>query len=573
MDDPEAVEKSMALSRWNAFCGLAASQYGVDPRKDSVLTAGALLGAREGNWKHVWARFVENPKKFPHVPELLDQSKSNSGTLFEMGGYPDSWPSDNQDAEQLLRSRLADLGAETAAEAADAIRALESIHGQRRDWVWSALGLSPLAQALEFLMDIVLQTETGASSGSVDDQAAWYFTSGWTIDDAAVRALASARTTADRTAVAAALTSLYGTWLEDMASRFQNAAVSSGYQGQTGLEVHSGTCVIFVDGLRMDIGQRLQSELAARGIETGIDYRLAAFPTVTPTGKPAVAPLTINIGSGPGFAAGNENGIGLEGTAFQKALEASAVQKVPNDALGDPSGRGWTEIGDLDSSGHSHGHKLVDRIDAEITLVADRIQVLLEAGWKRVVTVTDHGWLLAPQVLRKVEPVPMHLTEGEKSRKDRVARLSTAASGSTYPTVPWTWDSSVSMTSAPGTGSFETGVVYTHGGLSLQECVIPVLSATGAGKATFEAKLEALKWTGMRCRIDVADAVEGMSVEIRTASGDAASSVAGPKLLRDGEAKLLVADDGLLNQPVFVVLLDPAGKIVGQAKTAVGGEA
>ena len=570
MNDPQATEKAMPPARWKAFTALTASQYAVDPNKDSVLTAGVLLGARNGKWKSVWERFVENPTKFPNIPDLLDKAKPDHGVLFD--NFPDSWPSTNADAESSLRAGLAGLSSKTAADAAAAIRKLETEHGPRRDWVWASLDRSPLARALEFLVGIAEHAASGVPGGPVEELSNWYSSSGWTVDDLAIRALAAARSAADRAAVSEALGAVYGPWLETTATKFQQAAVESGYQGQTGLQTEAGTCVLFVDGLRMDVGHRLHAELTALDIEATIEHRLAAFPTVTPTGKPAVAPFSVHIGAGPAFAAGNANGTGLEGAAFQKALKESGVHRLLEDEIGDPNGRGWTEAGDLDSIGHAHGHKLTDRLAPEIELIAERIQQLLEGGWKRVIVVTDHGWLLAPSTLRKVPPTPMHLTEGEKSRKERVARLSASASGVTYPTIAWTWDSSVLMTSAPGAGSFETGVIYTHGGLSPQECVIPVVTAT-AGHSVFEGKIEALKWTGMRCRVDVVHARDDLTVEIRLASGDSGTRIAGPKPIREGEAKLLVADDSKINHEVYVVLLSEAGNILSQAKTTVGGEA
>jgi hypothetical protein len=75
----------------------------------------------------------------------------------------------------------------------------------------------------------------------------------------------------------------------------------------------------------------------------------------------------------------------------------------------------------------------------------------------------------------------------------------------------------------------------------------------------------------MRCRVDIARASDGLIVELRAAPGDAASCIAGPKPVTDGEAKVIVKDDSWLDKSVYIVLLDASGKIIGQAKTAVGG--
>ncbi len=573
IDDPESAKESMDPSRWKAFCGLTSSQYSIDPRKDTPLTGAALLGRRSGNWSNVWARFVDNPTKYPNIPAVLNQAKPDTGALFEIHEHPDSWPSSNAEAENDLRKILNSTESMTAAEASARLLLLDKEHGPRRDWVWSVLGMSPLARALKHLADIVQRLKSSPGVGTVEEQALAYLTSAWRIDDEALRALAAVTTLADRQAVGTALGAIYEPWLDSTATAFQYACTTGGYGAKTGLDIANGTCVVFVDGLRMDIGHRLRAILASNNLIADIDYRLAGFPTVTPTGKPAVAPFNVPLGPGPGFAAGSENGSGMEGAVFSKALDSSGVEKLTSAAFGNSSGKAWTEIGDLDSSGHTHGHKLVDRIDGELSLVVDRVLSLLEAGWSRVVIVTDHGWLLAPRTLRKVTPVPMHLTEGEKCRKDRVARLSGSTTNVSYPTVPWTWDSSVFMTTAPGAASFEAGVVYTHGGLSLQESVTPVITIGRGAPSPLEAKIEGFKWQGMRCRVDIAHPSEGLLVELRGAPGDSASCVAGPKPVTDGEAKVLVKDDDWLEKSVYIVLLDNSGKIVHQVKTAVGGNA
>ncbi len=63
----------------------------------------------------------------------------------------------------------------------------------------------------------------------------------------------------------------------------------------------------------------------------------------------------------------------------------------------------WCEFGDIDHEGHDRGWKLAKHIDALILEITDRITELLAAGWKRVRVVTDHGWLLLPGGLPKID--------------------------------------------------------------------------------------------------------------------------------------------------------------------------
>ena len=79
-----------------------------------------------------------------------------------------------------------------------------------------------------------------------------------------------------------------------------------------------------------------------------------------------------------------------------------------------------------------------------------RIRELLDAGWKRVDVVTDHGWILLPGGMEKVE-LPAATTE---IKKGRCARLKDGAAVD-VPTVPWFWDQDVRIALAPGVTCFE----------------------------------------------------------------------------------------------------------------------
>lgn len=316
-----------------------------------------------------------------------------------------------------------------------------------------------------------------------------------------------------------------------------------------------------------DLGHRLWDLVGRAGSHVQLDHRVAAFPTVTPTGKPAVAPVT-GLGRGPEFAAGDAQARAFVGAVFDKGLAAAGVEKLGAHDVGDPSGTGWTEASNIDSIGHAHGHALADRVDAELAGVAERIAQLLDAGWARVVVVTDHGFLLGPVPLEKVE-LAQHLTENDSCRKPRVARLKAGAPDVVHPTVAWTWDSSVRMVSAPGAASFVAGRLYEHGGLSLQECITPVLTVT-AGSAATATSITALKWVGMRCRADTT-AGAGVLAELRRSPGDPTTAVTAAKPVDEsGEVKLLVTDDDLEGTDVHAVLIDAAGTVLAQRATTVG---
>lgn len=574
IDDPDGVKQELQGARWDAFIAACRSTYGFDPTKDGRLAAAGRLGTREGAWSGVWARFADNPLRYPNIPDALDQARP-AGVLF--GGtdpHPDSWPSWNQEQETQLRddlaalARLGDLN-----EIRSAVRRLAAEHLRREESVWGELGQAPVARAAGYIAELADLTTTPAPAGDLKSQVAWYAASGHKVDDLALRAIAAAATAADRAAVCKTLNLIYDPWVEDAARTFQSAA-AAGYKGEIGLDVQSGTCVVFVDALRFDLGQRLAKRLVTS--EVSVSPRLAAFPTVTPTGQPAVAPVRAGFGAGQAFDAADEKGRSVKGQVFRAALGDAGVQYLDWKAgeTGEANKIAWTQTNTIDALGHDHGHALADMLDQQLDLVAERIQALLAVGWRHVVVVTDHGFVLPAAPALKVE-LPLAVTEGDSARKPRVARLKAGANRPAFPIVDWTWGPGIQMVSAPGAAAFVSGTTYEHGGLSHQECVVPIIEISSSAGSAEPAQIVNLRWTGQRCRIDFEPAEADVVGEVRTAPADAASAVGGPKSPTEpGEIKVLVDEDKAAAGIVaFVVLVSPDGAVVAQCQTTVGGTA
>ena len=265
----------------------------------------------------------------------------------------------------------------------------------------------------------------------------------------------------------------------------------------------------------------------------------------------------------------------MKGPVFRSALAQAGVQYLDWKAgeTGDINKIGWTQTNTIDALGHDHGHALADMLDQQLDLVSERIQSLLAAGWRRVVVVTDHGFLMPGKPALKVN-LPLPITEGDAARKPRVARLKVDAVRPGFPIVPWTWDSSVEMVSAPGAAAFEAGTIYEHGGLSHQECVIPVVEVSARAGASRPVRIAGIRWTGQRCRVDFEPAEADVVAEVRLAPG-ASTMVGGPKLPSEpGEIKVLVdEDEAAEGTTAYVVLLSADGTVVAQRQTTVGGAA
>jgi len=306
-----------------------------------------------------------------------------------------------------------------------------------------------------------------------------------------------------------------------------------------------------------------------RGFACETDWHLGALPGVTETAKPAVAPISATLKGGSGLAAmviGSGTQVSAE--VLRRLLAEAGYQVLRGEDRGDPSGRAWTELGDIDSYGHEHGWKVAHHLGGEIRALATRIQGLLEHGWKKVVVTTDHGWLLLPGGLPKTD-LPEQLTE---VRKGRCARLR-EFSNSDEQWVPWYWDSTVRIAMARGIHCYEAGKEWEHGGLSPQECVLPVLKVSmPVGTSSETAAIQGSAWMGLRCSVTLAGAVPGLVVDLRTKAGDPATSITTSKSPNtDGTVSLLVKDEDRLGEAALIVVVAPNGTVITQIPTMVGG--
>jgi len=128
------------------------------------------------------------------------------------------------------------------------------------------MGESPLARALEHLAHLAIITNDMMFGGTVLDQAERYANTTWRADDAVVRALEQATDRKSSEAVAAVVNVLYRNWLDAMAEAFQKEWLREpAPMRKENQEPVAGEVLLFVDGLRMDLGHRLSSSLKDAG--------------------------------------------------------------------------------------------------------------------------------------------------------------------------------------------------------------------------------------------------------------------------------------------------------------------
>ncbi len=227
---------------------------------------------------------------------------------------------------------------------------------------------------------------------------------------------------------------------------------------------------------------------------------------------------------------------------------------------------GWMETGNLDTRGHALGADLVKIIKDEIDSLADRVSGLLRGGWKKVRIVTDHGWLLLPGNLPKVE-IPPYLV----GRKGVRAAAVKGASKVDQPTYPWHWNPDVLVVSPEGIHAFYAEE-YAHGGVTLQECVVPDILVESGAPAS-RGKIVSVSWRGLRCTVKLENVEGEIFVDLRTRAGDATTSVLeSPKSVKGTEASVLVEDEAKEGAAVTVVIMDSGKGVIAKQATVVGGE-
>jgi len=571
MSDPKGTKAAWPAERWKAFVHECGQGLRFDPERDGELEAAEALGRREHGWEKVWQRYEEAPEPYPGVAPLLEKAEpmKDAGSLYYRA---ESWPKATDREEEALRAELLALAGVAPQAAAKKLAELEGKHGPRRGWFWTKRGRAPLARALEHLVAVAAVSTSPLAGATAAELAEAWAVSGWRVDAAAIRALAGVEKAADVKAIHAALRAVYLPWLDAGARRLQELAGKGLPVADPLGAPAAGTVVLFADGLRLDVARELEAHLRDGGALVDIAWRWAALPTVTATAKPAVSPAAASLTAGPAaeFQAATADGKPLTPDRFRKLLDGAGLEVLSGEATGDPSGRGWTEAGSLDRYGHDQGWKLARRVAEEVRELAGRVQALLEAGWREVRVVTDHGWLLMPGDLPKVD-LPKYLAE---SRWGRCASLKESVTPN-LPLVPWRWDPAVWVAVAPGVATFYKGMEYAHGGVSLQECVIPVVTVRATAGTGSAGNIGALKWAGLKCRVAVEGAAPGSRVDLRQKVADAGSSVlakGGAKPV-EGDAEVsLFASDEHEGAAVFVVLLGPDGSPAAKTQTTVGGE-
>ena len=254
---------------------------------------------------------------------------------------------------------------------------------------------------------------------------------------------------------------------------------------------------------------------------------------------------------------------------FRKLLEDDGFQVLGAADAGDPTGRAWTEFGNLDSTGHDEGIGLARRIPELIANLVQRIESLLAAGWKEVRVVTDHGWLLLPKGLPKSE-LPKYLT-ATRWRRCAVVKPNATVELALL----------LVVLVRGRADRVPAGDRLLHGGGGIQPRRLElagvrrpaILHPSWNDGRSVSAKIENVKWARLRCRVKVTGEFDGCTVDLRDKAADPTTSLAGAtaRRARTARSALVVEDDTREGTATTLVLLDAAGTVIDKTPVTVGG--
>jgi hypothetical protein len=326
----------------------------------------------------------------------------------------------------------------------------------------------------------------------------------------------------------------------------------------------------------MDIAGQLAARLESKAFRVTLAHRLAPLPTVTATAKPAASPIANDIkgDSGEDFTPLiklKSQWKPLIASLFRDRLEKEGLEILDASELLIPSGTntgGWTECGAIDSMGHSLQGDLVHQIETELKRIEDRVSSLLNSGWRRVHIVTDHGWLLLPGGLPRID-LPGYLVETKWAR----CAVVKGQPDLPVPVSIWYWNPAIRIASPPGIGSFRANETYAHGGISPQECVVPDLLVE-RGVTAISATITSIEWRRMRCRIRVETNNPSVRVDLRKNWKEQATSIVAAHKALDANGEVsLVLDDTHEGAAASVVVVDVDGNVIAHQTTCVGEKA
>jgi PglZ domain-containing protein len=234
--------------------------------------------------------------------------------------------------------------------------------------------------------------------------------------------------------------------------------------------------------LRYDCAHALKERLTGQHVQ--IHAVRAALPTVIPIGMTALLPLgsasielEIEHNALHPKVNGKDTAVRANRLAFLADFGADCrdIEDLENVATRPPNlGNLLVVFGheEVDHLGHGSADTLIRHMDREIERLAHLIRKLHHWGYPEVHVVTDHGFILLDE--DRLPPEVHCEKDWCYLRKERFA-LVPASADIPLATLPCQWNDQMRLAVPPGLAFFTAEKSFAHGGIALQEMVIPHL--------------------------------------------------------------------------------------------------
>jgi len=251
---------------------------------------------------------------------------------------------------------------------------------------------------------------------------------------------------------------------------------------------------LMIDALRYELGFELNKQIK-EDVDSQLSVAFSTLPSITPVGMASLLPgahtnLSVSLEDGKTKALYNGKPVGSveQRMGVFKTLYGDRFSEMPlKDFIKLPKTRPVASTTDLlvlrsteiDSFFENHPEDAPAMMQRELKQIRQAVNKLQEQGFQKVFIVTDHGFymnnaqeagdkVVSPDSNWKIEHQRILLGSGNID--DHHYCLSNDKLGI---------NSDISMFAGPRSlAPYRKGMLYYHGGLSLQECLVPVIEIT-----------------------------------------------------------------------------------------------
>lgn len=266
------------------------------------------------------------------------------------------------------------------------------------------------------------------------------------------------------------------------------------------LEAREKVAYFMVDSLRYEMGRDLGEALARVG-EERIGYAASVFPTITDCGMAALLPKADGVfrlveKDGEVFTALGTRLLKTSGDRMKLLKEhyGDRFRDVTLDDMLGMSRNRRSKLGqvdllvvrtqDPDIIGENLGvYRARKYLSDVIGDIMSAVKIVIEAGFKRIVVSSDHGHIQLPEILPGDVVSEPEGTWVKRKRRCRLGGGLSSGSGTvTLKAERLGVSGDIEDACIPlGFKVFSEGSTYFHGGMSLQEALVPVITLLSRG--------------------------------------------------------------------------------------------